>query len=564
MCKTFSSFEQLSDAIKDKTRVDTKLFDILSDVNSQGEARKRALADLRSKVDTILTNLEANDFGTKDKSVYNDYCRNLAAFALAASTDKMIARVMLRLEGLLENMAPDCKTKLRAVKKALEKDGAGIKSLGYTWADLKLPFFAKDFAELFVATTISETAKPQIVVVEKEVIRKVVVEKEVVVEKVVEKPVIMEVTPKEDPDYFGVEDHHTEFKSSFVETPQKANYTNQKLEICRKICAFLNADGGKVYIGVNPTTGKAYPVREGNTYYGVARDVFQHLRNTTFRHAPINDQESYRRYMKHEICQIFDKCNENVSLFINECIHIDPTKNENVVVINVKPSRYCVVYLNSIAYQRDGEECKKMDEDQILIRKQNLKSISKEVRFEEDLAKAIKDKKQVVLYGYHSANSNSIGDRHVEPYKFVRNREAILCYDLDKKAVRQFKLSRISSIRVTKNSWKNEDKHLAAKTDIFDWTYMGAEYHICLDMTLKAMSFFRKMSANVSSDQFEPIGGGFWRIDTKVYSLEPVRGFILFMANEVVIQETEDTAQLRKQIRDYVMDVMDYVNGLVA
>lgn len=552
MCKTFSSFEQLGNVMKNMTRVDATLFDTLSDDNSQDIDRKRALKELRSKVSSILRNLEAKDylFGTEDKSVYNDYCRNLAALSLAAPADDIITRVMLSLEMLLENMAPDYKTELRAVKKVLKNDGVSIESYGYNWDDLKLPFFANVFAQRFVATTISVAAKPQVVFVEKEVI------KEVVVEKVVEKPVIIEkeIAPKEDPDYFGVEDHHVEFKSSFLETPQKANYPDQKLEICRKICAFLNADGGKVYIGVDPTTGKAYPVKEGNIYYGVARDIFWHLRNTTFCHIPINDQEIYRRYMKREIHRIFDACNENVSLFINECIHIEPTKNENVVVINVRPSRYCVVYLNGIAYQRDGEECKKMDEDQILIRKQNLKNISKEVRFEEDLAKAINGKKQAVLYGYYSANSNSIGDRHVEPYEFVRNHEAILCYDLDKRAVRQFKLSRISSIRVTKDSWKNEDKHVAANTDIFDWTYMGAEYHICLDMTLKAMSFFCEMFANVSKDQFKPIGDGFWRIDTKVYSLEPVRGFILFMANGVVIQETEDTELLRKQIRDYVME----------
>lgn len=552
MCKTFSSFEQLGNVMKNMTRVDATLFDTLSDDNSQDIDRKRALKELRSKVSSILRNLEAKDylFGTEDKSVYNDYCRNLAAFTLAIPTDDIIARIMLSLEMLLENMAPDYKTELRTVKKVLKNDCVSIESYGYNWDDLKLPFFANVFAQRFVATTISVAAKPQVVFVEKEVI------KEVVVEKVVEKPVIIEkeIAPKEDPDYFGVEDHHVEFKSSFLETPQKANYPDQKLEICRKICAFLNADGGKVYIGVDPTTGKAYPVKEGNIYYGVARDIFWHLRNTTFCHIPINDPEIYRRYMKREIHRIFDASNENVSLFINECIHIEPTKNENVVVINVRPSRYCVVYLNGIAYQRDGEECKKMDEDQILIRKQNLKNISKEVRFEEDLAKAINGKKQAVLYGYYSANSNSIGDRHVEPYEFVRNHEAILCYDLDKRAVRQFKLSRISSIRVTKDSWKNEDKHVAANTDIFDWTYMGAEYHICLDMTLKAMSFFCEMFANVSKDQFKPIGDGFWRIDTKVYSLEPVRGFILFMANGVVIQETEDTELLRKQIRDYVME----------
>ena len=81
MCKTFSSFEQLGSAMKDMTRVDAKLFEVLSDGSSQESARKRALNDLRSKVSSILKNLEANDylFGTEDKSIYNDYC-NLPYF----------------------------------------------------------------------------------------------------------------------------------------------------------------------------------------------------------------------------------------------------------------------------------------------------------------------------------------------------------------------------------------------------------------------------------------------------------------------------------------------------
>ncbi|MBQ9309384.1 MAG: putative DNA binding domain-containing protein [Bacteroidales bacterium] len=551
--------------MKNMKRVDSNLFEILSNERASEDSRKQALKDLEAKVSSILKTLESADylFGTEEKSIYNDYCRNLAAFSLAASTDKKLSRVMLALEMLLENMAPDFKTELRTLKKSVKEGEFVVDSFGYCWDDLKLPFFANQFAQRFIATAISAVAKPQVVVVEKPV----VVEK--IVERVVEKPVIVEkqvfiekpIEPKEDPDYFGVEDHYTEFKSSFVEVPGNAQYTNQRLEVCRKICAFLNADGGKLYIGVNPTTGKAYPVKEGNYYYGVARDMFWHLRNTTFCHAPINDIETYRRYVKREIHRIFDSCNDNVSLFINECIHVDPTKNNNVVVINVMPSRYCVVYLNGVAYQRDGEECKEMDEAQILVRKQNLKSISKEVRFEETLRKAIKEKRQATLYGYDSANSNTVGDRHVEPYEFVRNGEAILCYDLDKKAVRQFKLSRISSIRVNKESWKNEEKHEAAKTDIFDWTYMGAEYGICLDMTLKAMTFFCDMFANVQKDQFKSLGNGYWRIDTTVYSLDPVRGFFLFMANEVVIQETEDTGLLRKQIRDYVMEYVMQNNG---
>ena len=62
MCKTFSSFEQLGNVMKDMTRVDATLFDTLSDDNSQDVDRKRALKELRSKVSSILRSLEAKDY----------------------------------------------------------------------------------------------------------------------------------------------------------------------------------------------------------------------------------------------------------------------------------------------------------------------------------------------------------------------------------------------------------------------------------------------------------------------------------------------------------------------
>ena len=558
MCKTFSSFEQLGGYMKNMTRVEANLFDILSNEKVSSAKQKEAFKELDSKVSSILQTLESKDFlfGTEEKSKYNDYCRNLAAFSIYAPSDKKIERVMLALEMLLENMAPEFKTKLRALKKTIKGGYFVIDALSYGWTDLKRPFFADQFAQLFVETKIIEVEKPRIIVVEKpKIVDRLV---EVPVPVPVPQTIIVDksVEHKEDSDYFGEENHQTEFKSSFLEPPKDASYKDQRIEVCRKICGFLNAEGGKLYIGVDPTTGKAYPREENGTYYGVARDII-HLCNRTYCQKKINDLEIYRRYLKREIEKIFNASNDNVSLF-KDCICVEPTKHDNVVVINVKPSLYCVVYLAGIAYQRDGEECKKMDETQILVRKQNLRNIGKELEFEEILRKAMSEKKQVVLNGYHSANSNSIGNRRVEPYEIVRNGDAVICYDLEKKAIRQFLLSRISSIRVTEESWKNEDKHDAVRTDIFGWSYMGDEYRICIDMSLKAMTFFCDVF-NASKEQFKFIGNKRWRIDKVVYSLEPVRGFYLYMANEVELQETEDTEMLRKQIRDYVMELCNVI-----
>ena len=195
-----------------------------------------------------------------------------------------------------------------------------------------------------------------------------------------------------------------------------------------------------------------------------------------------------------------------------------------------------------------------MDSDMILVRRQNLKSITNEVKFYDKLMDAKRNHKQAILYGYASANSGIISDRRVEPYEFVCNGESVLCYDMDKKAIRQFKLSRISDVKVLKDDWKYAKEHVAAKTDVFDWTDMGRHYHICFDMGLRAMAYFCDTYANASRDMFELVANGVWRLDTTIYALEPARAFFLSMADEIQIQDTEDSEELRKSIRDFVLE----------
>lgn len=555
MCKTFSSFEQLGQVMKDMPKVESSIFDVLSNKQSSETAKKKAMEDLATKIGHILPCLEAKDFlyGINESiSDYNDYCRNLAAYLLMCPNGDKSARVFAVLEMLLENMAPTFKTELRSLKKAMSENGM-INQFGFSWADLKLPFFADKFAVLFCKTIVSAQAIPQVVYVDREIIKEVVKEVVIEKEKIVEK--IVEVRPKEDPDFFGEETQHIELKSSFMEKPKTAKYDNQRIEICRKLCGFLNSDGGTLYIGVDPVTKRAYPKQVGKEYYGVEKDLRVWLTNYTVYQRPINDIATYCDFVKQQIHRIFQASNpETVSLFINQCIHVQPSKrNDNVAEITVLPSQYCIVYLNSVAYLRDGEECKEMDDDEILVRRQQLKNISKEVRLYDKLEKAVREHKQAILYRYASANSKTVSDRRVEPFEFVCNGESIMCYDMDKKAIRQFKLSRVSDVRVLKDEWKYGDQHVKAKTDVFDWTDMGVQYHICLDMGLRAMTNFCDIYANAKKEMFEHVGNGIYRLDTIVYSLIPVKSFFLSMADEITIQDTEDSEELHRAIREFVL-----------
>ena len=399
MSGKLTSFGQLKEAINDLPRVKSSLFTTLSDDKASNSSKRLASEELEKKINLILSIVEDKSFlfGLESKEVYNDYCRNLAAFLIVWPDAELSRRCMLALEILLENMAPSFKPGMRAVKKQIKNKGV-INRLGFKWDDLKLPFSADKLASAYSETIISEIVEPQVIIEEKLVVKEVekikIVEKVNVVEKIVE-------GEKEDTDYFGDEDQFTELKSSFMEKPDRAGYDNQKIEICRKICGFLNAEGGTVYIGVDPTTKKAYPKTDGKNRYGVERDIFDWLQSTTIYGARINDMETYCRYVKKEIYRIFDNSNPaSISLFINQCVKVGPSKNDNVAAITVEPSRYCVVYLNGKAYHRCGEECKEMNEDEILVRSQSLRSIGLTPRNDNETNQRIVNKSNCILVCY--------------------------------------------------------------------------------------------------------------------------------------------------------------------
>lgn len=112
-------------------------------------------------------------------------------------------------------------------------------------------------------------------------------------------------------------------------------------------------------------------------------------------------------------------------------------------------------------------------------------------KFVDVLAEAIKDKKQVILKNYHSAHSNEIRDRLVEPIHFGDNYQSIVALDTNDKASKQFKLDRIGEISETGKSFQHEDKHQKNQSDIFGFNG-DANLWISLSLGMRAYLLLRE------------------------------------------------------------------------
>jgi len=83
------------------------------------------------------------------------------------------------------------------------------------------------------------------------------------------------------------------------------------------------------------------------------------------------------------------------------------------------------------------------------------------------LEQAQQEKRQVVLEGYRSSNSNTVADRVVEPYHINPAEDTLQSYDVEKRTPRHFRISRITRVRLLEQGWQFQGSHNIQRTDPF-------------------------------------------------------------------------------------------------
>ena len=83
------------------------------------------------------------------------------------------------------------------------------------------------------------------------------------------------------------------------------------------------------------------------------------------------------------------------------------------------------------------------------------------------LKEAIDEEKQVVLRQYVSVNSQEVRDRRVEPLRFLHDHVILEAYDVEKRAMRHFRLERIGEVKRSTTNFQYRSAHEARTTDPF-------------------------------------------------------------------------------------------------
>lgn len=143
--------------------------------------------------------------------------------------------------------------------------------------------------------------------------------------------------------YYGKEDYHTEFKTSIVYPPNSmiVDIDLQTHNIMRVICGFLNADGGRLYLGVNDM--------------GYETDIDEDLRHKTFNGLP----QKYQTYVENCINTFLGQEASH-----NTKTQFDDKAEGTVLRIDIQPSRN-PIKLDGDYYERMGTCTRKVGESYI-------------------------------------------------------------------------------------------------------------------------------------------------------------------------------------------------------
>ncbi len=152
------------------------------------------------------------------------------------------------------------------------------------------------------------------------------------------------------------------------------------------------------------------------------------------------------------------------------------------------------------------------------------------------LSEAVEEKSQVILKNYHSANSQEITDRLVEPFQFGEGFQSVLALDTKDKQCKYFKLERIGDVVILDKPYKFSKLHKKTNTDIFGISGRK-EIWVTLRLSMRAYVLLREEYplSQPYLEKEETEDGKHYIFNGPVLHFKGVGRFVMGLADEIII-----------------------------
>jgi hypothetical protein len=159
----------------------------------------------------------------------------------------------------------------------------------------------------------------------------------------------------------------------------------------------------------------------------------------------------------------------------------------------------------------------------------------------EKLSGAIQNEKRVILKDYHSANSQKISDRLVEPITFSDNYNSLIAFEVETGENKYFNIERITDIIELNTNQEFQEKHKNDKPDIFGFSELnGEKFDIELRLTLRAYLILKEEYPLVQPYVKKESNKETYLLKCSVNNPKAITRFILGFPEDVVVIGSEE------------------------
>jgi proteasome accessory factor C len=153
---------------------------------------------------------------------------------------------------------------------------------------------------------------------------------------------------------------------------------------------------------------------------------------------------------------------------------------------------------------------------------------------------AIENENKIILKDYHSANSQKISDRLVEPIAFTNNYASICAFEIATQKNKYFNVERITEVEEVEDKQEYKKLHKIDQTDVFGFTeYNGEKFDIQLRLTLRAYVILKEEYPRVLSFVNQESNKETYIFSCSINNPKPITRFILGLSNEVDVLGSE-------------------------
>jgi predicted DNA-binding transcriptional regulator YafY len=158
----------------------------------------------------------------------------------------------------------------------------------------------------------------------------------------------------------------------------------------------------------------------------------------------------------------------------------------------------------------------------------------------EKLSRAIQNQKRVILKDYHSANSQKISDRLVEPITFSDNYNSLIAFEVETGENKYFNIERITDVLELNTNQEFQEKHKNDKPDIFGFTELnGEKFEVELRLTLRAYLILKEEYPLVQPYVKKESNKETYLLKCKVNNPKSITRFILGFPKDVEVIGSE-------------------------